>query len=538
MSTTLPSTKAERTGDRETSTHAEVRRFLEGLAGCTPLVRVESIGASGRGQDIPAVIVSPGKVFTPEAADRKKLLKLLVIANIHAGEVEGKEACLMLARDLTCGPKGPPAWLKKCVLVIVPNYNPDGNDLIDVRNRVLDLKVLDGQVGPPGGVGTRYTGEGVNLNRDYMKQEAVESVALSKFFGRWRPHLAVDCHTTNGSIHGYHLTYDTSHTLESGPRAPILFVRDRFLPELTRRLLRRTGYRTFFYGNYVDQEDPSKGWATYSPMPRYGSHYRGLTGRMDVLLECYSYIPFDLRIKVMYETLLDLFHLAGDRAAEIRRIVEEAERDVVARGRDPRPDDLVGIDYGVARPAEEGRVEMSYPPHPFPKPVEIVGWDPETLRKRRIEGGRLRRYRGPHYALFFPTRSVRRPFAYVVPEGAVARLENHNVRVDRLAAEAEIAVERSLILEARPTSSPDVGTHTLTETVYWVRREEVVRRLAPGTRIVALDQPPAAVAIYLLEPESDDGLARWNLMGGPFKAGDEFPVLRIPRKVSLKFQHR
>src|SRR6266850_644154 len=199
----LPLTKAELTGCRETSTHAEVLEFLRVLATRTDKVRIESIGTSAEGRDIANVIVSPAGVFTPEAADRRGLLKILVIANIHAGEVEGKEACQMLARDLTLG--STPAWLRKCVLVIIPDYNPDGNDRIDPKNRTLDLTKLDGQVGPEGGVGTRYTGAGINLNRDYMKQEAVESVRLSKAFGRWRPHLTIDCHTTDGSIHGYDL---------------------------------------------------------------------------------------------------------------------------------------------------------------------------------------------------------------------------------------------------------------------------------------------------------------------------------------------
>ena len=84
-----------------------------------------------------------------------------------------------------------------------------------------DLVALEGQIGPPGGVGTRNTGEGWNLNRDYMKQESVESRNLSRLYGAWWPHVFVDCHTTDGSIHAYDLTFDTAHTPRSGhPAAP------------------------------------------------------------------------------------------------------------------------------------------------------------------------------------------------------------------------------------------------------------------------------------------------------------------------------
>jgi len=63
-------------------------------------------------------------------------------------------------------------------------------------------------VNPPGGVGTRNSGEGWNLNRDYMKLEAVESQHLARLYGQWWPHVFVDCHTTDGSIHAYDLNHD------------------------------------------------------------------------------------------------------------------------------------------------------------------------------------------------------------------------------------------------------------------------------------------------------------------------------------------
>ena len=534
MKPPLPLTKAELTGCRETSTHAEVLEFLRVLAGKTDLVRIESIGKSAEGRDIASVVLSPSRVFTPEAADRKGLLKILVIANIHAGEVEGKEALQMLARDFTTGK--PPAWLRKCMLILIPDYNPDGNDRIDVKNRVLDLQKLDGQVGPAGGVGTRYTGAGVNLNRDYMKQEAVESVHLSKAFGRWRPHLTIDCHTTDGSIHGYHLTWDTSHTLESAPRGPILYARDTLLPEIGRRLLKRKNFRTFFYGNYRDQEDPSKGWETYTPLPRYGSHYRGLTGRMDILLEAYSYIPFDLRIEVMYETLSEILKYAAENAARIKAIVDLEEAATVEKGAQPSPFDQVGINYGVSQGGPGDQVTMTYPAHPFPEPVKIFGWDKATLKARRIEKGKLTPYRAPFYGRFAPTRHVRRPFAYVVPDAAVERLRNHNIQVDRLTGPVETPVERYLILESRKTQSPDVGTHTLLETVFWTRSETARRTLPAGTAVVRMAQPLAHVAIYLLEPESDDGLARWGFLGADLKPGEEFPVARINAPTPMKTQ--
>jgi hypothetical protein len=52
----------------------------------------------------------------------------------------------------------------------------------------------------------------------------------------WRPHLTVDCHATNGSVHRFAMTYDVPHTIASGRHEPILFMREQLLPPVTRRL--------------------------------------------------------------------------------------------------------------------------------------------------------------------------------------------------------------------------------------------------------------------------------------------------------------
>ena len=120
------------------------------------------------------------------------------MANIHAGEVEGKEAMQHFARRIVLGDLRP--LLDKLIILIAPIYNADGNEKINVMNRTA-------QNGPLGGVGVRENSKGLDLNRDYMKLDSPEAQSLVRLFNRWDPHLTVDLHTTNGSYHGYHLTY-------------------------------------------------------------------------------------------------------------------------------------------------------------------------------------------------------------------------------------------------------------------------------------------------------------------------------------------
>ncbi|HYO66507.1 MAG TPA: M14 family zinc carboxypeptidase, partial [Archangium sp.] len=122
-------TRAEASNYKETSRHADVLAFVDELCRRTKLARRVDFGQSGEGQPLAALIVSDRNCFTPELARRQKKLVVMIEANIHAGEVEGKESVLALARDLTLTKLGQKLLDRLC-LVLIPDFNPDGNDRI------------------------------------------------------------------------------------------------------------------------------------------------------------------------------------------------------------------------------------------------------------------------------------------------------------------------------------------------------------------------------------------------------------------------
>src|SRR5688572_8112576 len=230
-------TRAEATGFRETSLHADVMRFVAGLAERgDPRLHVTSFGVSPGGRELPLLVLSQGDVRTPAEARRTGRPVVLMLDGIHPGEVEGKEASLALVRDLLDGKH--PDWLDQLVLLVVPLFNPDGNDALDPANRRLDLPHLAGQPGPV--VGTRTQSHGINLNRDYLRQDAPEMRLLqSAVCNPWAPDLTVDNHATNGSVHRFDMTIDVPHTIESGRAEPIDFMRRRLVPDVIAAVRRR-----------------------------------------------------------------------------------------------------------------------------------------------------------------------------------------------------------------------------------------------------------------------------------------------------------
>lgn len=541
-------TRAEATEFRETSRHQDVLNFCDALAKESELVHRTTIGNSGEGQDMVALVISDHRCFSPKLAREMGKVVVMVEANIHAGEVEGKEMILALSRDLVRGRLGRVGRkiLKRVCLVVVPNFNPDGNDRISPNNRALNLRALEGQVNPPGGVGTRYTGQGWNLNRDNMKQEAVETQNLAAYYRAWWPHVFIDCHTTDGSLHAYDLTFDTSH---SNPElfAPLRGYNQDLLERVSRRVHKKWGYRSFWYGNYVVEDDPTSGWHTYPALPRFGSHYRGLLGRLDVLLETYSYIDFERRCRVIRAWLFELLRFAAKNADDIIEVCAGEERAIIQRGVRSDPRELVGVQYGVPRRDSAGALTYDYPAYALDgDEAEIIAYDRPSIAARQYPGRAEVLYRAPHLRTFVPTVAVTTPPAYLAPPELADRLQGHGIVFEELTEPRQVEVDSYRIYKKEQTFSPDVAALVPArgeaeiplsakpppqrfETVVTVAPERHLMTAPAGTLWVPTAQRAGTLAVYLLEPQSDDGFTRWQFLDKQLKTGALHPVHRVVR---------
>ena len=491
-----PLTRAETSNYLDTSRHADVNAFIEALQlrGDRRL-HVEDFGSTPEGRSLPLLVLSGHGYFDPEAAHASGLPVVLVINGIHAGEVEGKEASLMLVRDILDGHHGD--LLERLTLVVVPLFNADGNDRINSENRKLEIEKFSGQLGPDSGVGTRVNAAGINLNRDYMRQQAPEMRLLqARVAQRWNAHLSIDCHATNGSIHRFALTYDIPHTVESGRREPIDYMREQLLPAVTAAVKEIEGLDTFYYGNFLrDEGGTGTGWITYTHHPRFGGNYRGLTNRLDLLLETYAYIPFDERVVVTYAFLRESLHFVAANGSAIVALLAQCQQ----------PPEQVAVRYRL---------------QPFPdREVEILTREPYTLQGLPIK------VRVPYIGQFVSEHTVSRPMAYAVPAHVASHLEKHGLQVQRPAqptlVDADIATVSSLVSSAG-REILEANASPYLECSY--SREN--RQLPPDYFLVYTSQARGAIAVYLCEAGSDDGLLACGLFEGA-QAGMEFPVWRV-----------
>lgn len=495
-------TRAEATHFRETSLHKDVMAFLAGLdARQDPRLFITHFGQSPQGRELPLLVLSTRGVRRPEQAKALELPVVLIMDGIHPGEVEGKEASLAFVRDLLDGRYGD--LLEQMTLLVVPLFNPDGNDALDPENRRLNLKKLSGQIGPV--VGTRTQSHGINLNRDYLRQQAPEMRLLQQqVMLAWSPDLVLDNHATNGSVHRFHMTVDIPHTVQSGRAEPINFMRERLVPEVMAAVKAR-GFNSGWYGNFVEDEraldanedaNPQSpvglGWMTYPHHPRFGSNYRGLTNRLDLLLECYSYLTFEERVATASAWQIETLQWVAAHPDAVKQVV-------------------------AASQCPPAQVAVRYRLEAFAQPVEILTRTPRTLE------GAPDVIRIPHLARFVGTTVVVRPKAYVVPPRLADHLRLHGLQLKDITGSQSVQI-------ARVESLGTEGGRAILEAakvgeiaVSW--REES-RVIPENWKVVETDQPLGAIAVYLCEPESDDGAVENGCVDVP-SLGSDFPVWRL-----------
>ncbi len=493
-------TRAERSGNLETSTHAEVLAFLDSLVRAGAPLRTGVLATTVEGRAVPYVVTSRPLVSDPGTAHRTAKPIVYLQANIHGGEVEGKEAALMLLRDLTLGRLQP--LLDSLILLVVPIYNADGNEAF--REGALNRPGQNG----PALVGRRANGQGLDLNRDLVKQEAPETRGLLALVGRWDPDLYLDLHTTNGSYHGYILTFSPGLNPNSGPAND--YVRDRLLPEVRARMRAWHRQETYWYGNFLNQDPDSLrlGWQTFEPHTRYATNWFALRGRMSILSEAYSNADFATRILATYNFVLEILRFAAaereaikaqNRRADLFRPDSLAVRTTFA---DPYLDDVVAE---LTEPAGEGG-------GPF---------------ARRRRSGQYRSIRMPVYDRFAPSRNVPFRTGYLVPPAQthLAELLRHQgVVVARLTEPAQVDVEAFQVDSVGAAPNPFEGHRLVRVAGRWSSRSATV---APGWYFVPTDQRLGVLAGLLLEPESEDGFVTWNLLDRDLRRGADYPVLRL-----------
>jgi hypothetical protein len=565
-------TTAEASDFKSTSTYADVVTFMKAVADAAPaLVHYTTYGTTSEQRPMPLAVVGTDLKDSGAAAVRASgKLRVHIQANIHAGEVEGKESAQILLRELAMGKHDD--WLKSMVFLITPIFNADGNEAFSLTNRQR-------QNGPINGEGTRQNAQGININRDFMKLETPEGQAFAKLWIDYDPQVGFDLHTSDGSTHGYYLTYapplnpDTSDAIMS-------IMKDEWFPFVTKNIKDKHGWDTGYYGNVSTggrgggggrggrlpsttiegcAPAPDRGggrgpgaggaagaapagqaagrrgaaasptpetvgapatpaepriWATFEHLPRYHNSYIGMRNRFALLSEAYAYATFEDRIKATSYFLEESLNFAASNATKLRKAVEAADKE-----------SLIGKTEGTrAAMKRDGMIDV------------LMGEVEDE--KNPTNGATMNRRKDVvhHEQMvdmlwFEPTATAVVPTAYYVPATAlkaVELLKRHGVLMKQVTSPvsnlSSFAITESMFQCNVP--SIDTGTHNL-HRLEGTWGPPAAGATAPaGSWMVPMNQPLARLAFYLIEPTSDDGLTTWNYLDDLLKDAKTYPILR------------
>jgi murein tripeptide amidase MpaA len=486
-------TPFETSGLTGSPAYTETVSWLARLAAATADVSLVAVGRSAEGRDIVMVVAARGVEHTPEALIGSGRPIVLAQAGIHPGEIDGKDAGMMLLRDMTVSGTRT-ELLDRVSFLFVPILNVDGHERASRYNRA-------NQRGPEE-MGWRTNARNLNLNRDYAKLETDEVRAVVAAINRWRPDLYLDLHVTDGVDVQYDVTWGATPDYGWSPHAS-RWIENTLAPRVN-RALEGMGHvpGPFIVPNIG--EDLSGGVVVWTGTPRFSNGYGAARHLATVLVENHSLKPFDRRVLGTYvflEAVLEV--VAGDGAG-----LRQANR----ADCETRPDPVVLSWTGGEHARRETRTVKAIRSMRAMSPItggEVVRWTGEPIDEKVVF----------HYQNV-PAAVAGRPAAYYIPaawSGIADTLRLHGIAVDTLAESTRLNVEMYRL----PGAAVDLGGSAFDHrgAAYEgrvrvepgrIERELRVLELPAGSFRVDTDQPLGTLAVLLLEPSSPDSLFQWG----------------------------
>ena len=500
----------EKSGYLETPRYAETMEYFRKLADYSDVAEMIKFGVSPQGRDLNCLVVSNDKAFKPEDAKATGKPVILIINGIHSGEIEGKDASMILLREILVT-KEKEKMLDNVILLVIPVFSVDGHERFGKYNRI-------NQNGPEE-MGWRTTAQNLNLNRDWMKADAPEMKAMLKLFSSWLPDFIIDNHTTDGADYQYVITFGIEYFKNSYSETELM-LRSKFAPFLYEKM-NQTG---FLSHGYVWLKDWVKGLdsgITEGPgAPRFSTGYAAIQNRPALLVETHMLKPYKERVfstKVAMEAVIEF---CSDNKVEIIELNGKADRNSIINLLEKKEKLPVGF-----------KVSGKSVKTPF-KGVKYY------KEKSEISGAEKIVYTEEKENLVLDlfndvqiVKEVSVPNLYIIPSEwslIVERMRLHGVKVDTLKEDKIFDVKRYRFSDIKFEEKPFEGRNRVSFTIneYYEKR-----KIPAGSYIVSTDQRTIKVIVNLLEPEAEDSFIKWGFFNAIFEQKEYYEAY-VMEKIS------
>ena len=522
-------TPAEKSCYATTPDYVETMDYLKRVQAAAPgQVSIEPFGKTGEGRELDIVIASRDGVFDPAAIHAAKRPIVLVQNSIHAGEMDGKDACLALLRDMVIN-KSKAALLERAVFVFIPMYNADGHERRSAYNRINQ----DG----PAEMGWRGNGTNLNLNRDYLKADAPETRAFMTMFHHWLPDFFVDDHVTDGADYQYDVTF----TIDDGPNVPretAKWVNEVATPTLKNYVDAHGHLASPTYITFVNDNDPTAGLGFNDDPPRFSTGYVVLEGRPGMLVELHMLKDYRTRVTGNYEILAGLMELMNRDADKVIAMNATADKEAEALGSRAE-----NVKFPLALGWGGDTSQFSFRGYQY------------TRTLSEVSGAMQVQYSHEPWNVSLPIQSGAKvvteaavPAAYIIPAQwthVIDVLAAHQVEIERTTAAWEGMLETYQCSGMTWQDPPFEGRHPTfngeamrSPGKYGVCAPVVEKMSFPaGSAVVRLNQRLSKVALEWLEPAGPDSALQWGFFDSIFEQkeyGENYVVEKLAREMMAK----
>lgn len=465
-----------------TPDYPELIAYYQQLDRLHPEIELYEIGKSDTEWPLYVCIINGAQDSVKTFQKAREKTTVLINNAIHAGEPDGVNACLIWLDN----------WIKNGkktaglpVIAIIPAYNVGG-----MFNRSSTSRA--NQEGPED-YGFRGNSQNLDLNRDFIKMDAQNTVTFAQLFQALDPDVFVDTHVSNGADYQYTLTYIASMKERMSPAIRTLTY-SNCIPFLEEKL--RQQKTDLFPYIELKEDTPEQGIVAFNDLPRYAMGYASLFHTVSFTVETHMLKPFPARVEATRKFLDAIFQWSAANASKI----EAGRREAVSWSLKQR---YFRYNYALT----EKRDSMLF------KGFAAVYKQSAVSGLERLSYDRKKPYNKfvPYYGTHVPKDSVLLPKYYVVSSAAtdvIRKLEINGVAFRRLAWDSVMALTVTKVMGYETVKQPYEG-HYLHYRVQ-LQRETDTLQLLKGSIIVPVDQERAAFILSVLEPGSEDSYFAWN----------------------------
>lgn len=499
-------TPFEAKGYNYTPTYEETMAFCRHLAKQSKMIHLTTLGKSSGGYGIPLLVIDKNGFTKVNQIRKKGRLILLVIACIHPGEPDGKDAMLLLLRDILEQRHDLHRLLDNITLLFIPIFNVDGHLRYGHHTRI-------NQQGPEQS-GWRTNSLNLNLNRDFIKAETIEMQQFLKFYHHWSPDFVIDCHTTNGADYQYLLTY----AIETGYYThPLIaqWTREKYLSNVLNQLHVK-GIQTFPYISFRNWHDIETTVMHYPSPPIISNGYVAITNRPGLLIETHMLKPYRQRVEATYWMIVETMRYLAQYHTELLNVIREADRqmfDYVSFANDfpveigLKPDsvliDFLGVRYEKVISELTGFSYYKY----YSNEPQV--WKRYFLGQQEVK------------------KTINLPYFYVIPPQwriLAERLSVHNVHFCQLSEPVKLPVRMIRFTDVRFDDKPYEGRQRV---YYNIFEFDTVMLFPPGSFVIPVHQPSGRIIAYALEPSSRFSFVAWGYMNSIFEQKEYSEIYKM-----------